>query len=492
MCNTKKKGFRVEQISRGKVVIDYDQIYTPTKLRELLSWYFKVDNKSLQGSFEGVNYHIHAKNITYLGNPWEKFKKRIQLWKDYSERVQADYDDDLVPLIIGVYHYKRTVVFVDFEAEDYLDNNSNNSAAHVQTYDLQRGLKEGIYSKVDKLGNHITVFTPETVVEFLKYKLSATGKKSPLDKINDIISDFYVSIPSQWNGVECYKYLVEVNHPKRRETEWPGFYHEALFEKYINEHSENAEVVKFQQDKSKGGLDFDLYYPEIDCYGDLKCHTIGEPEIPGNKIENMYEAIKKGPLYYVICEHTTVKDKAPDYVTLDYWNNNVRDESKRGTEVEKQKGRMKSQVTLIDYIIVQIDEYNYTLLESFQSGFLNSDGKPRGEKFSIPEKLMEEFVVRKDFIVNKGVLPENFPTDSEIKTFIINNLETTGQFLDVLKNEMIVSMKLSEEVQNVKINDKDNHLLLDLLLDRALFQLKRQGRLRQSRRGGKKFYILKS
>ncbi len=492
MGNKDSEGSVVEQIYREKIVYDYDQKYSPTKLRELLAWYFHVDKDTLQGEYENCKFQIHAKNITYLGKPWEKYKKRIQLWSNFSEMIQADYDNDFIPLVIGVYHYKRTVVFVDFEVDDYLDNATNNSAAHVQTYDLQRAIKQGIYSKVDKNGNHITAFSPDQVEKFLRDKLAIQQEKSPLDCINDVFNDFYISIPSQWEGIECYKYLVEAGHPKQRETEWPGFFHEALFEKYIEEHKEQASIVRFQQNKAKGDLDFDLYYPQIACFGDLKCHTIGEPSIPGNKIENLYEAIKRGPLYYVICEHTTEKDSGPEYRTLTYWNNYVREKKKRGTDVEAQKGRMKAKVVLIDYIIIQIDEFNCDLLESFQKGFMNSNNTPRGEKFSIPEKLIEEFIVRKDFVVNRGILPSDFPVDSQIKECIINALQEgeQGKSTEEIIVDIVCQLSLSTECQHVTINKNSKELLLNLVVERMLFQLKKQGKIKQTRKAGIRRYLL--
>ena len=488
------KGYKVEQIYREKIVKDYDQKYHPSALRRLITQYFHTDNDSLQGSFEGVQYHIHAKNITYLGFPWEKYKKRIQLWSDFSKRVQDDYDNGYVPLVIGVYHYYRTIVFVDFEVEDYLDKKTNNSAAHVQTYDLQRGLKEGIYEKTDKNGNHITVFSPSRVQDYLELKLCAQSRRMPLDQINEVVNDFYVSIPTRWEGIECYKYLVDKNHPKQRETEWPGFFHEACFEQYLDENEDKKTIVRFQQNKKKGDLDFDLFYPQINCYGDLKCHSIGEEAIPGNKIENLIEAIKEGPLYYVICEHLTIKDSGPEFVTLNYWNDNVREVSKRGKDIEKQKGRMKAEVVLIDYIIIQIDEFNYKLLETFQKGFKNSDGNPRGEKFIIPEKLMEDFVVRKGFIVRKGNLPQDFPLDSDIKDNTLRILQTdpAGKSIDEILLCLINTLHLSSESQRVTINEAMDDSLLELVVERALFQLRKQGKIKQSRKQGIKIYTSKS
>ena len=486
------KGHKVEQISRGKIVIDYDQKYSRSELKRLFAYSF-MTNDDLEGCVGEIKYRIHAKNITYLGYPWEDYKKRIQLWADLKSIVQKDYDDEFVPLIIGVYHYNRTVVFVDFDVDSYLDGNTNNSAAHVQTFDLQRGLKQGIYSKIDKNGNRITVFNKENIQKYLEDKLCIYSQKQPVDYINDVLYDFYISIPSKWEGIESYKYLVEVNHPKKRETEWPGFYHEALFEKYLDEHKPYKKTVLFQQNKGKDELDFDLFYPQINCYGDLKCHTIGESAIPGNKIENLYEAIKSGPLYYVICEHTTVKDEGPEYKVLNYWNNNIREESKRGKDIEKQKGRMKASVYLVDYIIVQIDEFNYDKLDSFQKGFLNSNGKPRGEKFSIPEKLMDEFVIRKEHIVNRGNIPVDFPDDAKISETILNlvDMKNEGMNFNDCKNKIAECLNLSNESLMLPINDYSQESLFEFELNRVLIKLKQQGKISQTRKGGEKCYKIK-
>lgn len=482
------RGFQVEQITQEMVVIDYDQKFRGNKLKEVVSKNFNVDIGSFVGEFEGIRFIVHAKNITYLGNPWEKYKKRIQIWPDFPSMIQRDYDKDLIPLVIGVYHYNDVLIFADFDVDSYLDNYSNNSAAHIHTYDLQRGLKRGIYSKMDRNGHLITVFTPDHIVEFLRTKLCIVEETAPLDKITKVISDFYVSIPTHWDGVECYQYLVEVDHPKSKVTEWPGFYHEALFENYINDHKEEQKIVKFQQNKTKDALDFDLFYPELKCYGDLKCHTIGESEIIGNDLANLMEALKNGSLYYVICEHTTEKDAPPDYPVLNYWNDHVRDVRKRGSDIEDQKGRMKASVDLIDFIIVEIDNDNCGLLGSFQKGFKNSNGKPREEKFTIPEKVLDEFTIYKDYIVSRELFPEDFPDDTKISNAIIAILDDAGKGIKELVDELVAKLKLSDECKSVLLNNSSDQTLLEFSLERVLIRLRKKGRLKQTRRGGIKIY----
>ncbi len=489
MGKTGKGSVKVEQICREKVIYDYDQTYSPSELRRIISWYFHT-NDSLIGEYGNIKYRIHVKNITYLGKPWELYKKRIQLWPNLLELIQKDYESGFIPLIVGVYHYNRTTVFADFDVDSYIDKKSNNSAAHIHTYDLQRAIKEGLYSKTDRNGNHIAVFSPGYVDAFLFRKFSSTPHQTPIERVNELLYDFYVSIPSHWNGIDCYKQMAEINHPKQRETEWPGFYHEVLFEQFLNSQPERKKIICFQQNKAKGDLDFDLFYPEMNCFGDLKCHTIGEQDIPGNKIENLISALEAGPLYYVICEHLTEKDSPPDYETLTFWNKNVRDKKKRGSNVDSQKGRMKASVDLIDFVVVQIDQYNYSHLSSFQKGFMNSNNIPRGEKFSIPMKLLEDFIIHKDLIVNRGALPADFPSDQELKACVMKIIQTAseGVCYEEIKKRTVIELRISQECLSVLINEKSHRLLIDVLLEHSLIQLKKQGKILKTRVAGETKY----
>ena len=141
---------------------------------------------------------------------------------------------------------------------------------------------------------------------------------------------------------------------------------------------------------------------------------------------------------------------------------------------------MKESINLVDYIIVQIDEFNISLLDSFQKGFM------------IPEKALDEFVVYKDYIVNKGHLPADFPTENkiqfEIRSYLANSDD--GMSFDTLKKVIIADLNLSDESTNLCINDMSDILLLDLVIERVILKLKKQNIIKQFRKNGERFYKL--
>lgn len=389
----KKGGFKVDQIENGNVKQDYDYSYSPKEIREVISKYFQLDDtKKLIGTYNGKKYKIHAKNITYLGNPWESYKKRIQLWDNFQDFIQSETDEGYYVIALGVYHYNETLIFAEFDAYSYLNKASNNSAAHIQTYDLQRALDEGVYEKIDRNDHKVTAFTPENTECFLKIKFM--GETGPLENLKNVFKHFYSTVPVVWDGVSCYKEMLETEYKDRRQTEWAGFYHEYRFSSFLEQNPLAKQYVLFQKAKKKGELDLDLYFPELKTYGDLKAHTIGDA-ILGNSYDTLDKALQIGPLYYVICEHNTIKDVEFQYQTLHYWHNYIREASKRDHDIERLKGRMKGQVILVDFVILQIDKYNYKYLSSFQEGFANSNGVPRNKKFEINENDISNFIVYK-------------------------------------------------------------------------------------------------
>lgn len=386
-------GFKVEQIKNGLITIDYDVFYSPSELKGVIAEYFPVEDiKTLSGNYKGHRFRIYAKNITYLGNPWEGFKKRIQLGSNFKETVANNKAQRIETILLGVYHYEDTLIFAEFDAESYAFGKSNNSAAHIHSFDLQRAVKDGIFTKTDKGNHRIMAFMPNKIADFLEIKFG--NAKDPLENLKAVFGTFYSSVPKEWVGIDCYQQMLEANWEDRRQTEWAGFYHEYRLSKFLDENPEFKHTVIFQKNKTKDSIDLDLYYPEMKTYGDLKAHTVGDTII-GNSYETLEKAIKIGPLYYVICEHTTIKDIEFQYRTLLYWHNFIREEKLRSHDPMSQKNRMKGQVNLVDFLIVQIDQFNMDRLSSFQKGFMNSDGNPRKEKFTINKKDIDNFLVYK-------------------------------------------------------------------------------------------------
>lgn len=130
-----------------------DQVLSPQKQRDALTYYLGKEQCSIETIFEkkvfvyqqnGKKYILLHKAISYLGNPHPIFKKRIQMpswWQEfYNEATNTHLDYDI--RFVGVYHFQKNVIFVDFTKETYLQHGLHNSSAHVYTNDLYQAVRK--------------------------------------------------------------------------------------------------------------------------------------------------------------------------------------------------------------------------------------------------------------------------------------------------------------------------------------------------------------
>lgn len=384
----------VEQVdAKGDIFFEEDQSYSRKELREILSGVFNVsdtENGAAIAKYKGEIFAIYAKNVTHLGIPHPAYKKRIQIGNNFKRQLAYFDDRGIKTILLGVYKHDDVLIFVDFDISTYRTKAANNSSAHVYSYDLQQAFYDGITTKVDRGGNRLTLFASDRVGVFLDSKFDLQGqgatdsvfeKKRRLFRFLDA---FFDSVPQKWNGIDCYKEMIEADFHRKFQPEWPGAYLEYLFENYLTKFP-NGPIQK-HSGHSQSALDFDLYLPELETYGDLKCHTIGVGAIPGNDYESVMAVLQDGALYYVVLEHDTIKDSEMDYVTTKFWN--TAQEKKNLMSYYK---RMKGAVILKDYRILEINSLNAKYLGSFQKGFVNSDGKPRKEKIQIGKSDVDNF-----------------------------------------------------------------------------------------------------
>lgn len=286
---------KVEQVSKtGIIILDYDTSLSPSEIYYVLKRYFPnlskdVSTKYYVGSFEGKKYCIYCKNITYLGNPWEFYKKRIQI-ADIDDFICFSKKTQSVPILLGIYTHEDVHIFCDFNVDTYIGKKSHNSSAHVFSHDLLRGYVEGNFSKVDKEQNVISVFSTSHVQTFLKNKLSLVKTDFHLSIIPEL-NNFYSSLPKHWDGKQCYIEMKNDNYSQRNQIRWYGFYHEYQFEKYLNHNK--LETIKKHGDKSINGIDLDLLFPTLNTYGDLKTHSKNDRDggIIGNDLNTINSII---------------------------------------------------------------------------------------------------------------------------------------------------------------------------------------------------------
>ena len=220
---------KVEQVNRsGNIVVDYDQTLTTKEIKKLLFGMFKQTIKQ-----DGKQFVLYDKiallacNVTYLGNPHPIYKKRIQLKSYYLDYLAKNSANNIKTLYLGIYSYNRTRLFVVFEPTTYAGKKSHNSSAHVYSINLQYAKRAGKFDKIDAFGNKIHIFN---TYEFVRYIKTLAGDPVYIDSddlmklINDYVSSFKDTIKKEWNGIECYKEMVDANDNNARQGEWQGWF----------------------------------------------------------------------------------------------------------------------------------------------------------------------------------------------------------------------------------------------------------------------------
>lgn len=394
---------KTEQVLRnGNITIDYDQTLTSKEIDNLFLDLFNPVIKKDGKQFILYNkIGILACNVTYLGNPHPIFKKRIQLKSYYLDYLAKNSNNDLKTLYVGIYTYKKTRLFVIFEPLTYAKKKSHNSSAHVYSINLQYAQRTGKFEKTDAFGNKIHIFN---TYEFVRYIKALANDPVHIDSddlmkiINDYMASFKNTIKKEWNGINCYKEMMKANDNNARQGEWQGWYFEFLFKKYLKEN--HLSEIEWHGSKKKGDIDLDLKFVKSKwTYGDLKADQINH-DILGNSFECLDTVIKNnhGVVYYVCCLYKSEKDSDHNYEVSKYWNDNVRESSKKYNSFEELKQRygkrMKCSVTPKLLCVLKIDETVYEILKKnpFAQG-INSDGNDRKPKLKVQKDMINALTI---------------------------------------------------------------------------------------------------
>ena len=379
---------KVEQINENyQVVEDYGEILSKSEMVEILLKSFKnakYENGCIYGKKSGQRYCIYFKNISYLGTPHPFFKKRIQIGDNFKDIFRDNESKGIKTLLIGVYKYKNIVLFVDFDITRYVTKKSHNSSAHVYTIDLKNGLLFGIFQKEDFNKNIITVFNEANVDKYLLSKIDSSVDLR-LDFIA-VLDDFYSGIHKRWHGISSYQEMLAARFNHALQPEWPGFYQEFKLDEYIKSH-DVGHAIQYKQNKKKGEIDLDLYFPQCAAYGDLKAHSNDSAGIQGNDWETIMAVIETTSVYYVVCNHNTERDRDHDNEVTIFWNTML-----GKPNLLSYSNKMKNSVELTSFYILEINRFNKQYLDVFHQGH-NSDGSPRHPKISIKTKNIGNFLI---------------------------------------------------------------------------------------------------
>ena len=154
-----------------------------------------------------------------------------------------------------------------------------------------------------------------------------------------------------------------------------------------------GEMIYMGNVKDKSLLDFDIFFPKANYYGDLKASDIDKKEAPGNDQDNVLEAINKcGKLWYVIYEHKTIKDSLRNNEMAIRRMNLIGKEYNPGDEISY-ASKMKHSVEFKRMKIFELNRINLNeTLSAFNQGH-QPDGKSRKPKFLINKSNIDNFTV---------------------------------------------------------------------------------------------------
>lgn len=384
----RKGNIRVEQICNNTVVEDYGEILSKKELQHIIRDFFQNtdihNNGYIYGQHRDKQYCIYFKNISYLGNPHPKFKKRIQISNEFKIIYQDNLKKNITTLLIGVYKFQNNILLCDFDASTYVKRKAHNSSAHVYTIDLMNGERNGLFIKKDIRGNLITVFNKENVINYLDGKLCNIDNTKV--EVFDVLDDFFVHMTKEWLGIEAYAEMIEHNYRNKFQPEWPGFYLEFKLEQYLINNNKES-VIKFYQNRKKGEVDLDLKFPQLGFFGDLKAHSLTSGAIQGNDYATIMKLLEDQSIYYIVANHETEKDSSHNYIVTKYWNT-LQNKDNLMSYSEK----MKYGVTIKSYYILELNKYNKKYIDIYNQG-KNSDGSTRNPKICISMKNINNFLV---------------------------------------------------------------------------------------------------
>lgn len=390
---------RVDQICEdGRLVQDYDVTLT---IREKL----EIAARELPGSsvvkFAGINavrfedQIILLKQVTYLGNPWPVFKKRIQIPRSWVEAEREGRRSGVYVRFVGIYQYRQLTIFVDFDPTGYVAAKANNSAAHVATNDLYQALTLGVFGRIDRNNNRLTSVRADQFAAYLRGK---TPVEAPwLDAFRDFNRDF---LDGQTIGaMEAVKEMYSANWPDAFQAEWPGFYLEYRFNAFITQ-SGYHRCVGYQKVKTSQDYDFDLVFrdaEEISHYGDLKASDIRKREAPGNDAVDVIRCINEyRRFWYVIYEHSTKKSQDyGDVETIQWnrWKQSVGHRSRKPFDELSYATRFKASVRFERMSVLEVNPANAPVVfRDFNQG-RQPDGAARALKVMIKKRNIDNFLV---------------------------------------------------------------------------------------------------
>jgi len=276
---------KTEQVDGNIIVYDYDENLQINEICNILREDFDIKTKKNPFICE-LNHKtikLFVKQITYLGNPHSLFKKRIQISRGWNK-----YLEDSNAFLLGIYKYKETIIYTFFDKSNFIKRNTNNSSAHVSTFDLFNASQYGIFTKKDIRGNRIICIKRENIKDFL---IQIINNEDLSRKEISLFEEFKNTLKKHYCGIDCFEEMISNNYRNKFQPEWFGFFIEYKFECFLNSNHNYKSICCFQSNKSKNDIDLDLNFNNK-FLGDLKTHSNNSNAILGNDFSNIKRALR--------------------------------------------------------------------------------------------------------------------------------------------------------------------------------------------------------
>lgn len=372
---------KVEQIFNNDIVIDYDEKLSKKQIIDIINNDFKTISKNNPYVIvmDNIEIKLFIKQITYLGNPHLIFKKRIQISKGWASELKEENT-----FLIGLYKYKETIIYTFFDKNNFINRVTNNSSAHVSTFDLLNSNEKGEFTKKDIRGNLITTIKRDNIIDFIRKLIKKEVKFN--DEI-ELFEKFKSTLNKNYTGIECYKEMIKSDFRKKFQPEWVGFFLEYKFENFLNFKPDFKLICNYQSNKKKGDIDLDLNFNN-NFLGDLKAHSNDSNAILGNDKNNIEKALLTyNKIWYIVFNHNTYRDSEYNFEVTMFWN-----KEQNKDNLMSYSNKMKHNISFTDFKILEINNYNKQYLSDFNQG-KNSNGMPREKKIKIDKKCLNNFLI---------------------------------------------------------------------------------------------------
>ena len=399
MARTQVK--KSEQITVDKVLVeDYDQpLRTKSEiLRVLQEWLdenckiykYKPRKIVYEYTHDNVREYFLVGSVTYLSKPHPIYKKRLQLKSWFKDFYSEHKNDENVKIrLIGIYQYNGLVVFVDFNLNDYIGNNINSSAAHVFSNDIFQAAENGLFNKTDSRGNHITTIRSDCFMSYL------SGASASLNTVFSLFEQFNTTFPFEsWIlADEAISEMKDGNWYQWRGNQWAGWWLEYKIDEFIRNRACENTMIYIGNKKGTGMLDLDLFFRQLDFYGDIKSSDIDKYDAPGNDKKHVLDALRDhGKIWVVMYEHKTRKDSDYAYEMCKKRMALTGTPYVEGSKISSARV-MKHSVKYTRMKIFEINSINIGIvLSNFNQG-RQASGAKRKSKFMIKKRQIDNFIV---------------------------------------------------------------------------------------------------